>query len=112
MELHEEHTRGVVILAVKGRIDSTTAAALERTLLDRATAQQKRWVLDLSQTDYVSSAGLRVLLALKKRLDEASGRLILHGLNARVREVFDISGFAALFRIGGDGAQALALASD
>jgi anti-anti-sigma factor len=109
MEVHEKHAGRVAIIAIKGRIDHTTAADLERKLLRATTAKQKRIVLDLSGTDYVSSAGLRVLAAVNKRLEDASGELILHGLNARVSEVFEISGFASRFSIGRDSTQALAI---
>src|ERR1700682_5999602 len=102
MELYEESTRGIRVLAIKGRIDSTTAPDLERTMIRGVTGKQNRLVLDLSRTDYVSSAGLRVLLAIRKQLDQARGKFVLHGLNGRVREVFEISGFVSSFSIGAD----------
>ncbi len=64
-------------------------------------------VVDFSSVDFVSSAGLRVLLATAKKIG-TSGSLRLFGLNPSVREVFDVSGFSTIFAIFDDEPSALA----
>ncbi|MNL88983.1 putative anti-sigma factor antagonist BtrV [compost metagenome] len=59
----------------------------------------QRLVFDLSSLDYISSAGLRVILLAGKRLRASKGKLVLVGLQTMVREVFDMSGFLSLFAI-------------
>ena len=65
-------------------------------------------VLDCSQLDYVSSAGLRVFLITAKRLSKVDGKLALSALTEQVREVFDIAGFSSIFRIYPSRREALA----
>lgn len=64
--------------------------------------------IDLSQLDYISSAGLRVLLVVAKKVQQAKGKVVLFGLGPNVREVFSISGFDKIFAIRDDAAAALA----
>ena len=95
-----QEQQGVVrILALTGRLDTETAADVELALQDLLTAGERRFLIDLAGIGYVSSAGLRVLLALAKQLDGGKGDLKLCGLNASVRQVFDVAGFSKLFAI-------------
>ena len=73
MTINEAHEAGVVVVSPHGRIDSTTSAILERHLQGVAAAGQTRVVVDFSGVDYISSAGLRVMLALAKRGARAEG---------------------------------------
>lgn len=63
--------------------------------------------MDLSGVEYISSAGLRSLLVLGKRIKAKGGTLLLVGLQGMVKEVFDISGFAALFPVHASHEEAL-----
>lgn len=87
------------IMALSGRLDTETAADVELALQDLLAAGERNILVDLSGIGYVSSAGLRVLLALAKKLDGGKGELKLCGLNASVRQVFDMTGFSKLFAI-------------
>jgi len=107
MTINEAHEAGVVVVSPQGRIDSTTSAILERHLQGLAAAGQARVVVDFSAVDYISSAGLRVLLALAKRGREQKGRVALFGLNDSVRQVFELAGFVALFTIAPTRAEAV-----
>jgi len=107
MTINESHEAGVVVVSPQGRIDSTTSAILERHLQGIAAAGQTRIVVDFSGVDYISSAGLRVLLALAKRGREQKGRVVLSAMNDSVRQVFELAGFVALFTIAPTRAEAL-----
>ncbi len=89
----------VVIVAPVGRIDSTTSPALEAHLQSLARAGEHRVVIDFSGVDYISSAGLRVMLTLAKRTKEARGKVALAGLGDSVRQVFELAGFLPLFSV-------------
>ena len=79
-------------IALDGRLDTTTSPELEETLassLDGATAL----VFDFAKLDYLSSAGLRVLLSAQKRMNKQGSMKLVH-VNDAVKEVFEITGFA------------------
>jgi anti-sigma B factor antagonist len=101
MEITEQKSAGVVTLRLSGRLDTTTAPAFEDTILGRIESGERHVVLDLAQLDYVSSAGLRVIVLAGKRLSAANGKMVLCSLKDRVREVFDIAGFSSIFSIYG-----------
>ena len=107
MTISEVHESGVVVVSPHGRIDSTTSAVLDRHLQGIAAAGQTRVVVDFGSVDYISSAGLRVMLTLAKRARDQKGRVALFGLNDSVRQVFELAGFVALFTIAPTRAEAL-----
>ena len=96
--LQETHGQ-VLLIAPSGRLDSETSGELELVLHDAGNAGRRHFVIDLAAVTYVSSAGLRVLLALAKRLDGGVGSVRLCGLSASVRQVFDIAGFTSMFAL-------------
>jgi stage II sporulation protein AA (anti-sigma F factor antagonist) len=99
MQISEERTAGVVVVAVAGRIDSTTSGTLDAHLAGLDGAGEHRVVVDLSGVDYISSAGLRVMLSLAKRTKLNQGALALCGLGESVRQVFSLAGFLPLFSV-------------
>lgn len=99
IQIAQERQGEVRILALSGRLDTETAADVELVLQDLLAAGENRFLFDLSGVGYVSSAGLRVLLALAKKLAGGKGDLKLCGLNASVKQVFDVAGFSKLFAI-------------
>jgi anti-sigma B factor antagonist len=100
IEIGEERVAtGSFVIALAGRVDSNTSGTLEKRLLARLAGGESRLVLDLSGVQYMSSAGLRVLLLASNRCQAAGGRLVLCSLRESVREVFDLAGFTALFPI-------------
>ena len=97
MQVCKKMAGSTLHVSIAGKIDTVTAPALDRELLeDCGTAQAL--VLDFSQVDYISSAGLRILLRLHKRMVQRKGMRIIHA-NETVREVFSITGFVDLFTI-------------
>lgn len=111
MTITEERDRGVVVVVPKGRIDSTTSAALDAHLVELGKAGDDRVVVDLSGVDYISSAGLRVMLTLAKRIRDRKGALALTGLEDAVRQVFELAGFLPLFAVEATRAAAIARAA-
>lgn len=84
-------------LQIAGRLDTTTAPALEAAV-DECIAGLQELVLDCSQLEYISSAGLRVLLKAQKLMN-AQGSMKLTGVNEDIMEVFDITGFADILTV-------------
>ena len=110
MELRHENAGAVAVVAVSGRIDSNTSPQLARVLADTIASGKARLVLDLTATQYLSSAGLRILLLTAKRIETASGHFVLHGLSDRVRDVLDLSGFLSELKVCSDRTEAVAIA--
>ncbi len=100
MEEEWDPVSGVSVLRPVGRLDSGTAPELVDLVLAVFKKGVRKVVFDLSRLDYISSAGLRVILMAGKMLRKDLGRVVLVGLNETVREVFATSGFLALFPIG------------
>ena len=84
----------VLTLSLNGRLDTTTASLVEDEI-QALPIEVKHVVLDLANLEYVSSAGLRVILKLKKVMDRI-GSLKVINVNELVLEVFEITGFADL----------------
>lgn len=101
MQIKEETRGGVLVVTASGRLDSSSAGVLEAVLPARVQTHDKV-VLDLADVPYVSSAGLRVMLMGAKAARAKGHKLALAGLAPTVHEVFDISGFTALFTIAPD----------
>ena len=99
MEFRALNREDIAIISVFGRIDANSAPDLEDALNKCVNAGSGKLVLDLSGVEYVSSAGLRVLLSVRKRLVPLKGELVLAGLRPFVREVFDMTGFSKVFSL-------------
>ncbi len=100
MNIHTETRGNIDILRPSGRIDSTTSGAFDLALAEAFDRGCQRLVLDFSQIEYVSSAGLRSTLIAGKRMRAVpGGKLALCSLAPPVREIFEISGFLAIFTI-------------
>jgi anti-anti-sigma factor len=106
--IESDRIEDVLFLALQGRLDSVNAAEVEASIKERITQGASRIALDFSEIVYVSSAGLRVVLVVAKRLKEIGGRLVLIGLAPSVREVFAISGFLQILTVCEDREAALA----
>jgi len=99
MNVQQELRGDVAILRPVGRLDSATSPELERSVMECLDSGCKRLVFDLASMDYVSSAGLRVILVAGKKLRTTQGKLVLAGMRETVREVFEMSGFLTLFAV-------------
>ena len=97
MTIEKTITGTAVTLKIIGRLDTTTAPELEATI-DGCVAGIKELVLDCSELEYVSSAGLRVILKAQKLMN-TQGTMKLTNVNETIMEVFDITGFADILTI-------------
>lgn len=84
-------------LVLEGRLDTITAPQLEEALKERLEGVQKL-VLDFKALEYISSAGLRVLLMAQKVMNK-QGTMVIRNVNETISEVFDITGFADMLTI-------------
>lgn len=107
MNIDVEQQGEVEVLKLEGRLDANTSKELEEKLLPLVNRQGSRVLVDCASMGYISSAGLRVFLMAAKKAKRADGRIVLTGLSENVMEVFDISGFSALFTIRGTAEQGL-----
>ena len=107
LEIRDESVGDVLVLDLKGRLDTDTSADFELAVQDLLETGARDFIVNLAGVGYVSSAGLRVLLMLGKGVD-GKGSLRLAGLNPTVRQVFDVAGFTQLFTILPDREAALA----
>jgi anti-anti-sigma factor len=102
LEIHEVKRGNLLVLAPRGRLDTSTSRDLQERLLALLSQGERHLVVDFGTIEHVSSAGLRVLLMLARRLGSMEGALVLCSLNAVVREVFEVSGFSRIFVIEPD----------
>jgi anti-anti-sigma factor len=99
MELSNRKEGDVLVVSVKGRMDAVTAPEFEKAVETLMDDGETAFVVDLADLDYISSAGLRSILALAKRLKTNGGSLRLAALQDGVKEVFDISGFSSIIPV-------------
>ena len=102
MDLSPKRFADTMVLAPVGRIDHGRSEDFKSALrphLERCAAGQDQLVLDLSGVNYISSAGLRVLMLARKQAKAQGGTLVLAGLGPVVKEIFEISRFTVVFDI-------------
>ena len=97
LNIKQEKDGEKLTVALEGRLDTTTAPQLDKEL-DPIAEDVKELVFDITNLDYVSSAGLRILLSMHKNMS-ARGRMVLRGANENVMEVFEVTGFANILNI-------------
>ncbi len=98
MQLTSNKENGKLTILVSGRVDTTTASELEKTIFDSIDGITEL-VLDLKEMSYISSAGLRVLLKAEKKM-KAQGEMRLINVNNDVMEILDMTGFSDILTIG------------
>ena len=99
MEIIQKEENGIVSIAIKGRLDADSSPEAEKVVKDVLKGQTKRILFDLGSLEYLSSAGLRVLLGAAKEMRRRDGKIVLCALNAFVKEIFEVSGFQSLIPI-------------
>lgn len=87
------------LIAVEGRIDTGTAEEFQREIAPVISGDDKVVEMDCSGLNYTSSQGLRIILSLQMALTSRGGSLTITGMQAPVREVFDITGFSSIIKI-------------
>ncbi len=84
-------------IAPEGRLDTTTAPQLEAEL-KQSISDNEKLILDFAKLEYISSAGLRVLLAAQKVMNK-QGKMVIRNVNDVISEVFEVTGFADILTI-------------
>ncbi len=107
MEIITKFVEDIPLLFLKGRLDALGARNLENELAPVITQKQKTLIIDFEQVDYLSSAGIRTLLSLHKRLQKEGGCLKLTSLSSLPLEVLEMAGFTNLFSIKSNPREAL-----
>jgi anti-anti-sigma factor len=108
MDVTEELHGRVAVVTARGRLDGATSGIFAERLERLASAAQPRLVVDFSGVDFISSAGLRAVLTLAKKIKAGNGALALCAVQAPVLEVLDITSFSTMIDIHSDLAAALA----
>lgn len=99
MEIIEQKKGEIQVFMLAGRLDSNTAPGFEERIIQAIGNTSKHMVVDFKNVDYISSAGLRVILKATKDLKRVEGKIVLCAMQDYVREVFEISGFDAILPI-------------
>lgn len=97
MTINHTISENVLTVIPEGRLDSSTGDEFGRFLDEHFTEDEKKLVIDLSEVDFVSSKGLRVLVAVYKNLNGRDMEII--GANTSVREILRISGLTKVFNV-------------
>jgi anti-anti-sigma factor len=108
MEIATEHLERMVVVRITRRFYSSDAQAVEGGLTAALGHGAPHLAVDMTEVDYISSAGLRVLLQLATQIQRRKGKVVLFDLRSNVREVFSISAFDRIFSIHNDRAAAVA----
>ncbi|OAN43035.1 anti-anti-sigma factor [Paramagnetospirillum marisnigri] len=109
MEIREETVGDATILSPLARVDSSSAKIFEAKVLTVVNSGTPKIVIDFSELNYISSAGLRVVLVGAKMM-RGGRKFVLCGMTPNIREIFDVSGFTKILSIYPDRAAALAAA--
>ena len=97
MNIQKNTNGSALTLALEGRLDTTTAPQLEAELKASLSGVEKL-IIDMNALEYISSAGLRVLLSAQKVMNK-QGEMIIRGANETIMEVFEITGFVDILTI-------------
>lgn len=108
MEVSTQQFKRCDLVKVAGRIDSNTAPQLAQAFDAIIGAERFRIVFDMSDVDFISSAGLRVLINVQKTCKRWNrGELVLATVPERVHEALELAGFVPLFRFSDDVVEAV-----
>lgn len=99
MALEITTVRDISIVMMPRRMDANNAPAVESDLKAILIQSPKKLVLDFSETEYIASAGLKVLLLITRDLMKSGGKVTLVALRPAVHKVFEMAGFTSIFSI-------------
>lgn len=97
MNIKKTIENGKAVFALEGRLDTTTAPELEKEL-NASCAGVTDLAFDLADLDYISSAGLRVLLAAQKMMNK-QGSMVIRNAGEAIMEIFEVTGFSDILTI-------------
>ena len=93
VEIKEDQKGDVLILYIKGRLDAVSSPTAEHHVFDYINNGMYKIVLNFANVDYLSSAGMRMLLSVTKKLKRLSGKLVVCAVKTNVMDVLKMSGF-------------------
>ena len=96
MKITHKVKNDILIIAIKGRLDTVTAPIADETIRKTLEENTNRLLFDLSALEYLSSGGLRILLSTAKEMKRREGKVALAGLNKYVSEIFEVTGLTAM----------------
>lgn len=99
MNIIQKKDSNLISLALSGRLDSVTQNELAETLNKIFSSETASLMFDFSGLDYISSAGLRVLLTAQKKVNSWGTTMKIIGVKPEIREVFEMTGFADIMTI-------------
>jgi anti-anti-sigma factor len=99
MEVTVKEVNEVNVMSFEGNLDTNTAPKAQEQIDQLIDGGPSKFLINFDNLNYISSAGLRVLLATAKKLKATNGDLKICGLNKTVQEVFDISGFSSILSV-------------
>lgn len=99
MNVEITQTDNQVTVTLEGRLDTVTSSEFEKKLTPYLSMQAVELIMDCSAMEYISSAGLRVVLMAHKSITAKGGRFIVRNLSKEVRSVFDMTGFSRILTI-------------
>ncbi len=99
MEVTVKEVNEISVMMFEGNLDTNTAPQAQEQIDQLIDGGSSKVLINFESLNYISSAGLRVLLVTAKKLKASSGDLKICGLNQTVQEVFDISGFSSILSV-------------
>lgn len=108
IKIHEERKGKASIFYLVGRLDSSTSPEVEKKIDEQLSQDILHIILDLTKLDYISSAGLRILVHCHKVLEKRGGRILLAGVQKPIENILYVTGFLPYFKLYDSTDQALA----
>jgi anti-anti-sigma factor len=99
LNIQEEEKENIVILRAAGRLDATSSPVLEKKVNEIAQTNRKKILIDFAKIEYLSSAGLRLMLSATKKMKAQGGCLAFSGMNDEVMEIVKMAGFERILNI-------------
>ena len=99
MQLTATPSEGVIVIKIEGNLDTQTSPEAQEELDRIVEDGARKLLIDFADLAYISSAGLRVLLATAKKLTTEQGEMRMCNMNDVVKEVFEVSGFSTIFKV-------------
>jgi anti-sigma B factor antagonist len=90
MKINQRKENGIVHITIKGRLDARTAPEAKRFIEENVDKKDVRLILDLCDLEFISSAGMRLILEISKEVHQKGGQIVLCCLNDIVREIIGI----------------------
>lgn len=108
LNLSDEQSNGKEIIRLEGRLDASTAPLLETKMNEMEAAGKNLFLLDFSKVDYLSSAGMRLLLSSTKKAKAKGGKVAFCSMSDEVMEIIKMAGFERILSIYKNETEALA----